>query len=145
MNFGNKLLLVFAAFAAMMIYMVYRCVAIPVDLVSKEYYKDEIAYQQVIDGTNNANALSAAVKLVHLDGAIKIQFPNEMKHQDIKGTVYFYCAANDHKDKHFPLSPNQDGEQQIITSQLKKGNYTVKIDWLNKGNHYYNEQPITIN
>ncbi len=36
-----------------MSYMIYRCMNVPVNLVSKAYYKDEIAYQEVIDAKKN--------------------------------------------------------------------------------------------
>ena len=46
-----------------------RCMQTPVDLVSEHYYKDELAYQQVIDGTRKANALSGKVGLTLTRGA----------------------------------------------------------------------------
>ena len=83
MNFGNKLLLVFAAFAGLLSYMAYRCFAVPIDLVSTEYYKDEISYQDVIDGTKNANALSGKTVVATNGKDVSVQLPFEMKRHQV--------------------------------------------------------------
>ena len=144
MNWGNKLLIVFALFAGMMSYMVYRCFNVPVDLVSNEYYKDEIAYQQVIDGTKNANALSTKISIQESQSSISIQLPQEMRSKLIKGKILFYCPSNLENDKKIELSTDLNGKQDIDLKKITKGNYTVKIDWTDNNKLYHTEQPVTI-
>ena len=144
MNFGNKLLLVFAVFAGMMSYMTYRCFAVPVDLVSTEYYKDEISYQDVIDGTKNANALTGKTIVLESLPNITIQLPEEMKGHKVQGTILFYSPSQIENDRHFTLTTDNDAKQLIDVKNFKKGNYTVKIDWKENNNHYYAERPLTI-
>ncbi len=145
MNWGNRLLLVFAVFASLMMYMVYQCMHTSVNLVSKEYYKDEIAYQTVIDGSNNANALATSTTIVQNQHSVQIQLPKEMSGKLVNGTVFFYCPSNSENDQHFALQTNEQGMQEIDKNKLKKGNYTVKIDWVGEGHHYYSEQPFRLN
>ena len=57
MTWGTKLLLVFTAFALLMSTLVYMCMKQKFELVSKDYYKDELRYQDKIDGMNNANKI----------------------------------------------------------------------------------------
>ena len=144
MNFGNKLLLVFAAFAGLLSYMTYRCFAVPVDLVSTEYYKDEISYQDIIDGTKNANALNGKTVVLESNGTVTIQLPAEMKGHLVKGTILFYSPSQIENDRHVTLTTDNDAKQLIDAKTLKKGNYTVKIDWKENNNHYYAERPLTI-
>ena len=144
MNFGNKLLLVFAVFAGLMSYMVYRCFSVPVDLVSDQYYKDEIAYQDVIDGTKNANALFGKTSVIENPSGIVIELPAEMKNHPVKGTVLFYCPSNMENDRHIELATDTDGKQAIDIKKFHKGNYTVKIDWKDGSTHFYTERPLTI-
>ena len=144
MNWGNKLLIVFALFAGMMSYMVYRCFNVPVDLVSNEYYKDEIAYQQVIDGTKNANALSTKISIQESQSSISIQLPQEMRSKLIKGKILFYCPSNLENDKKIELSTDLNGKQDIDLKKITKGNYTVKIDWTDNNKLYHTEQSVTI-
>ena len=139
MSWGNKLLLVFISFAGLMSYMTYRCMQTPVDLVTKEYYRDELAYQQVIDGTKKANALSGKVTLHHQSGQIIVQFPQEMKDSPIKGAILFYCPADATRDRRLSLELDADGKQSIDAKAFHSGRYVVKIEWESHQTTYYSE------
>ncbi|MFZ8343681.1 FixH family protein, partial [Staphylococcus aureus] len=54
MNWGYKLLLAFISFALIIGILVYKSINTKYDLVSTEYYKDELRYQDKIDGSGNA-------------------------------------------------------------------------------------------
>ncbi len=144
MNWGNKLLVTFIVFGTGMSYLVYRSVTTNFELVDKDYYKNELRYQEVIDGTNRANDLSAAVKLEQSDSGIVLQWPEEMKDQIISGTLHFYCAYDGKKDKKFIVSKDTDGMQLLDARQITPGNYTVKINWKVNGKEYYTEKLIII-
>ena len=79
--------------------MVYRCMQTPVDLVSKDYYKDELAYQQVIGGTRRANALSRPVRLAATGEGVRVELPVEMKQRSLSGHIRFYCPADAGRDR----------------------------------------------
>ncbi|MBS1668555.1 MAG: FixH family protein [Bacteroidetes bacterium] len=145
MNWGNKLLLVFVAFASLIGYMVYRCTNTPVNLVTAEYYKDELAYQDVIDATNNANALRTKASLAQTGSAIEVQLPDEMKARKIKGSILFYCPYNSGNDRRIELSLDSNASQLLDIKKFSKGFYKVKIDWNDQHKHYYTEEPFTIN
>ena len=144
MNWGNKLLLVFVVFGCMIGYMVYRCVQIPVDLVNKEYYRDELVYQKVIDGSNKANALSGKLRLQQLPGMISLQLPEEMKATAVKGTIVFYCPSDVARDRHLPLQVDAGARQEISTRDILPGSYTVKVSWESAGVQYFVEQALTV-
>jgi hypothetical protein len=143
-SWGTKLTIVFVLFAASMSYMVYQCVQTPVNLVSNQYYNDEIAYQQVIDGTNNANTLSTHVTLQQQGNAFVVQLPAQLKSQVIKGYILFYCSSSAVNDKKFALQQGQSTQQVIQTGKIMPGRYIVKTDWWANNIHYHNEQPVTI-
>ena len=144
MNWGNKLLLVFVAFGGMIGYMVYRCMQTPVDLVNKEYYRDELAYQNVIDGSHRANALSGKLRLQQLPGMIALQLPGEMKATGIKGTIQFYCPSDVTRDRHWPLRVDAGARQEIPIQDVLPGHYSVKVQWESGGVTYFVEQPLTV-
>jgi len=137
-------MLVFILFAGLMSYMVYQCVHTPVNLVTAEYYKDEIAYQQVIDGTKNANALGQPVSFQQSDSAVILQLPAAMQGAAVKATILFYCANDAAKDKKFTLQTSGNTTQRINTMRITPGNYMVKTEWWQGGRYYYNQQPVTI-
>jgi len=144
MNWGNKLLLVFVAFGGMISYMVYRCMQTPVDLVNKDYYRDELAYQQVIDGAKRTNALSGKIGLRQEEGHILVRMPAEMKQAAVNGTILFYCAADASRDRTIRLNINDSARQEISTRNFLPGHYTVKIEWESRGVKYFAEQPFVI-
>jgi hypothetical protein len=142
MHWGNKLLLVFAVFGTMISYMVYRCTQMPVDLVTAAYYQDELAYQDIIDGTGKANALSSKPALLQEGRTIFLQLPGEMKDHPVTGTILFYCPADGSKDRRLQLIMGSGARQQIGPGSLTPGHYTVKISWKCGGVHYYAETPF---
>ncbi len=76
-NWGHKLTLGFVAFAGMIVYMVVQSMHTRYDLVSNEYYKDELQYQQVIDGASRANMLGSRTTVTQQNNEVIIQLPAE--------------------------------------------------------------------
>ncbi|HEV2353538.1 MAG TPA: FixH family protein [Puia sp.] len=142
MNWGNKIILVFVLFAGMISYMVYRCIQLPVDLVSDQYYKDELAYQQVIDGTKRANALSGRVELAPAGGGFILTMPAEMRRRPVLGHIFFYCPADATRDRTISLQPDGTGSQRIPANAILKGRYNIKVSWVTNGVNYYAEQNL---
>jgi len=144
MNWGNRLLFVFVVFAGLISYMVYRCVLTPVNLVTSEYYKDELSYQDVIDATKNANALSTTASIMQVASNVAIQLPEEMKQHTVKGSILFYCPSNIANDRHIDLSVDAQAKQLIDIRKFTKGNYMVKIEWSENNKHYYTQKPFDL-
>jgi FixH len=143
MNWGNKLLVTFLVFGAGMAFLVYKSVKTNYELVEKDYYKSELAYQQVIDGSARANALSATTVLQD-DNGITLSLPAEMKNKKVSGTIHFYCAYDETKDKTIELNPSAAGIQVFSNTSLQAGDYTVKISWNADGTTYYTEKKLTV-
>ena len=143
-NWGNKLLLVFAVFGGMISYMVYRCMQTPVDLVAKEYYKDELTYQQVIDARQKASALSGEVALRQAAEAITVTLPEEMRNAGVKGSIQFYCPSDAGRDRRFAMQLDAMASQEISTRLVKAGRYTVRIQWESNGVRYFEEKPFVV-
>ncbi|MEI6184278.1 MAG: FixH family protein [Bacteroidota bacterium] len=144
MNWGNRMLLVFALFACFIIFLVYKCINTKFDLVSKDYYKDELRYQDKIDGKLNAAALSN-INVEQNSDAVVISLPKEQNGMKVNGEVFFYCPTNSEKDKHFPLATDAEGKQSIDKKLLSKAGYKVKITWDIDKKKFYSEKDITIN
>jgi len=144
MNWGNRLLITFIVFGAGIFYLVYRSMNTDFELVEKDYYKTELRYQDVIDGSNRANALSSAAVLAQTNNGLVLQLPDEMKEQVVSGTILFYCAYNSKLDKKFLLNINALGSQLFEKGKITPGSYTVKVNWNTNGKNYYTEKPITI-
>ncbi|MCW3114833.1 MAG: hypothetical protein JWR18_3229 [Segetibacter sp.] len=143
MTWGTKLLLVFAAFALLMGTLVYLCMRQNFELVSKDYYKEELRYQEKIDGMNNANKIGNIV-IKEIGDQISIQLPKEVQGLALKGQALFYCAVNSTKDRSILLDVNDEGLMLIDKSKLAKANYNVKLNWQIGKDKYYTEQTLIV-
>lgn len=136
MSWGNKLIIVFIVFAALMATLVYKATQAKFELVSKDYYQDELRYQDKIDGAANA-ALEAPISIQVNDEIISIEFPDAQKNANITGEAWFYCSVDATKDKRFVLSVDSTGIQRIERKGLQKGDYQIKISYEINQKKYY--------
>lgn len=144
LNWGHKLTIFICAFAGMIILLVYKSTQTNFDLVTKEYYKDELKYQDVIDGTKRANSLGSKASVVKSGETVDIQLPTEMRGLTITGSAWFYCAADAKKDIKVPLAVNADARQLISSTLLQPGRYTVKLNWTAGKQQYYSETTLDV-
>lgn len=144
MNWGRSLILVFIVFAAFMGYLVYRASGTHFDLVSKEYYKDELRYQDKIDGFRNAAAMEAVQLRVDSTGILQIRFPEQMKGKPVQGSLWLYCKTDAGKDVHIPLAEDTTGMRVINVSGKASGKYQAKLHWEVLRVPYEFEQEIII-
>src|SRR3954471_1809897 len=126
MTWGNKLLLVFVGFAFLIGTLVYKCMQQNFELVSKDYYNDELRYQDKIDGANNANKLSS-IQIAQTSEEVSIQLPKELNGLVTTGQAWFYCATSASNDRKIPLATGGDGITKISKSKLARTNYQVKV------------------
>lgn len=75
MNWGYKILTVYIIFVAGILFLVFKSSFQKQDLVVHDYYEQELKFQQRIDETERANALSADVKYLIREKEIIISFP----------------------------------------------------------------------
>lgn len=127
-----------------MTFLVIRSMQTNFDLVEKDYYKKEIGYQEIIDGTKRANALTSTAEFSKHENVIRLKLPPEMKNKTVTGEIWFYCAYDEKKDKKIELKVTADGLQEFQQNIISPGNYTVKINWTAGGKNYYAEKPLTV-
>ena len=113
------------------------------DLVSKDYYEDEIAYQKVIDAGKNQSNLSQSL-VIHADGrSVTIDFPKEFEGKAISGSVKFYCPVNGDWDRDFRISAV--GNSFVVPrNALHDSRYTIKISCVVDSESYYQESEILL-
>lgn len=144
MNWGNKLVLVFVLFALLIGTLVYKAMHTKYELVSKDYYKEELRYQDKIDGKNNA-AKIGRVAVTQDAEAVLIDLPAEMKGRKVEGEAWFYCKTDAQKDRKIALQTDTGGRQVILKKQLARGAFELKLNWQAGDEKYYTEQNITVN
>ncbi|RBL93435.1 FixH family protein [Chitinophaga flava] len=145
MNWGHKIIIVFVVFAAGIITLVTKSMRTKIDMVTKDYYAEELKYQQVIDGKVNARDLSAPISISQQSEGITVTFPQELHGSNLSGKIKFYRPSDAAMDVEMPLILNNDGRQMINRQLFSKGNYLVKVQWENQGKPFYQEASFHVN
>ena len=141
LSWGYKIMFVYIAFVAGMGFLVFKASNQKFDLVTKDYYEQELKYQQVIDQAANSSRLSAPVTIERKEGELKISFPDEMKNKKKLVDFYLYYAADAKKDfrKSFELNENELAQALPVGM---KGMYELKLSWEVEGVRYYFEKKL---
>ena len=143
MNWGNRMIVVFVCFASFIGFMVYKASKVKYDLVTPEYYKDELRYQDRINAQANAAKIDSCV--INQDAtSVNIILPKELRGYAVEGSVLFYCITDADKDKKFPFNPDGLGQQIFKKLDLSKGPILVKVSCKANSKDYYFEKKIII-
>lgn len=142
-GWGWKVGLLYSSFVAMMIVLVIASNKQEFDLVSKDYYKDEISYQQVLDANRNQVGLAGTLTISANETTVKIGFPAEFHGKAITGKIYFYSVVQNDWDKTFPILAEENAVI-IDRSLLQHTNYKVKINYRVDDKDYYLENDLNL-
>jgi len=137
-NWGTGIVIAMLSFMIFILSFVYKAVAVDEyqhELVSEDYYKDELHYQEEIDKLNNAQTLSQDVILTNSKKGVIIKFPEDIEQASIVGSIYFQRLSNEKLDFTEQIKLN-DYHQLIPDERLVSGKWIVKVDWETKQEKY---------
>lgn len=144
MNWGHKIAMVYGGFALFVIGLVVFCMRqTDIHLVSKEYYKEEIAYQNQIDQLQNAQRRQTRLQFNYEPKAQAVNVVLPTPSVDVKGEVIFFRPSDARQDWRIPLQLHE-GTQSIPVGSLTKGPWKVKIHWLEGGKEFLEEQVLIL-
>lgn len=113
------------------------------DLVAKDYYKDELEYQQRIDKLNNAKKLSQDMTIRTTKEGVFIDFPTSIEANKIKGTIYLYRPSNKVLDVTLPISLTEHA-QFISYKTLIGGRWNIQVSWSVSNEEYLFQHSINL-
>ena len=108
MSWGTKIIVVFSVFVILMMTLVYKSYQTKFELVSKDYYKDELEYQKVIDASKNSSDLTVKIDIKQANREFKLLIPDSLRTADMVGDVHFYCPYDSQNDIKFALKTKDD-------------------------------------
>lgn len=114
------------------------------ELVTEDYYSQEVKYQSLMDAEQNFNSLQPKPTLVFEKEEIKISFPHSFDANNTKGTIHFYRPSDSKKDLEIPILLDENKLQRIPTVNLAKGKYQIILDWQTNEKRYYTKQILKI-
>ena len=144
LNWGTGIVIAFIGFISFIMYFVINMNTdkkLDHDLVTEDYYKQELKYQNDIDKEKNAKTLSANLKWQKTENGMLISFPENLEPSNISGKVFLYRPSNKQLD--FETTFSLSNHNLLIPDKrLLDGRWNIKIDWSYKGNNYLYKEEI---
>lgn len=145
LSWGTKIMVLYVGFVMLIITMVSLTMREKVDLVTKDYYAQELNYQEKINTVNRTKALGESLTWEMQSDALVLKFPKQLSGQGVEGSIYFFRPSDSSLDVTVPLPAIKDSTCTVATNLLKKGVYKMQVNWEVNKQSYYNEGIIRIN
>ncbi|MEX0273959.1 MAG: FixH family protein [Flavobacteriaceae bacterium] len=145
LNWGTGIVIAFIAFICFIMFFVLKATlddSIEHSLVTSDYYKQELNFQQEIDAEQNAIVDRVRPTVTKIADGIQIVFPNPPESGEFKGTVFLYRPSNDRLDFEMPLLLS-NGRFTIPQNRLVAGRWNLKIAWEYANKPYLFKKNIT--
>ena len=143
MNWGKSIVLSFILFAAFIGTLVTVCVRQDISLVSKDYYKEELQYENQLTRLKNVSQLASKPVIKVLENkTIQITFDRFADME--KGELRLFRPSDSSKDKKYALVPTSMATQEFPTTDLTPGMYRAKMQWTMNGKEFFLEEVIFI-
>ena len=139
-NWGVGIFSFYGLFVIFMLMMVYKSCNTKVDLVSNDYYEQELKFQEVIDKKYNVTTLEKGLEYKLEGSTVFLTFPK--KHQSAEGTVFLFRPSDKNLDKKFIIELDTNSQMSVTADNSPPGLYVLKVDWSNDSIGYYVEEDI---
>jgi hypothetical protein len=117
-----------------------------VDLVSKDYYEQELRFQGQIDRAERTKRVAGLASVAYDDArqCITISLPPGHGHGNVWGSVELYRPSAAGLDRTIKLDPDTSGVQRLDASALAPGLWKVRVSWTAEKENYYLEQKVVV-
>jgi hypothetical protein len=143
-NWGTGIVIAFGLFMTFILFFVFKVQSnskYDNELVTEDYYQQELKVQGNIDRASNANALIHKIEMEKVTDGIEISFPKDFDYKAIKGKVSLYRPSNQKLDTEMEISLSSS-HLLIPKSNLVGGLWDITIEWQYQGVSYRNKQSI---
>jgi len=144
MSWGYKITFLYLGFAALVATMITLAMRERVDLVTEDYYEQELHYQDRIDAIANTNALKGELTWQVTGELLILHFPEEMKDRSVTGSIFFFRPSDARLDQTVEIPETLSGTDSLPLAGLRRGMYRMQITWKVGITEYYNEGVIQL-
>ena len=136
----------FIIFASALVAWVCVTVRLKTDLVSPDYYEQEVRFQNRLDTLNRTAAIRGQVQIGYdaQKKSLSIRLPASHLTSKTTGSIHLYRPSNETLDRKIPLAIEAGGTQQIPADDLRGGLWNVRLEWTAGGADYFVEQVIVV-
>ena len=142
MSWGKGITIAFITFAVFIGALVTVCVRQDISLVSKNYYDEELKYQDQIDQMNNAAALAERPSMLIRDGYLEVWFGEFAKFEE--GELILTRPSDARYDAKFTVSLGSDSVRMFDLSRYPAGRYNTILKWQANGKEFLSKESINL-
>jgi len=141
MDWGKGIVLTIIGFVALIMTMVVISVRMDgIELVTENYYEEEIKYQDRIDESNSAMELDREVISYNSQSKIiELDLPN-----GTVGSLQLFRPSDSSLDQKIKIEVTHSGKMEVPLQELKTGYWKIQLNWSENGADHYQEKKITI-
>jgi hypothetical protein len=132
----------FILFALLMGTLVIISLKQDINLVSRNYYLDELKHQEKIEQQINAINLAEQPVLTFEEHSVKVVFPLFSSIE--KGELRVLRPSDEQLDQRFEINPMEGDSQLFPLKVWEKGLYRVSLKWTMEGKDYYFEKVMVL-
>ncbi len=143
-NWALGMVLLYGGFAAFVLGFLFYSSFQKVELVTPNYYEQEIRYQDQIEKIRRTKALSESLTWSLSGRMLTIRFPEALKDKVISGTVTFYRPSDSSMDRKVPLAVGASLLQDFPLVSLAAGWWRMKVEWTAGTESYYHEEEFNL-
>lgn len=142
MNFGKWIVVSFVLFAGFIACLVVICIRQDINLVSANYYQEELAHQHKMEIIQNTHALQS-LPVITLEGTILTVSYSDFDKIET-GELKLLRPSDDRLDKKFQMSSSTEKTQRYPLDVWGKGLYRASMQWKMEGKEFYYEKLIVL-
>jgi len=143
MNWGTRVFIGYAAGVCFISYFVIRSMMLSTEMVEPDYYNKELAFNEHIQGVNNARLLINPIIINSNESQIEVIIDSVTAQSMQKGEIHFYNPASEKADKKMTLIPS-NGKYIFNKSIFIKGKYYVRVSFEYQQKPFFTEVIIFI-
>jgi hypothetical protein len=143
-NWGTGIVLAFIGFISFIMYFI---ITVNIDstykhdLVTEDYYAEELDYQNDINKLEHSKTLSINIKYTITPEGLTIEFPENIDAAKITGNVFLYRPSNKQLD--FDTAISLSNHYLLIPDKrLVDGRWNIQVDWQYNGDSYLFKESI---
>lgn len=138
-NWGHGITVFYLIFVAAVVSVLIASFSVDHSLVADDYYAKDLAYQEQYNKAKkylDAKQGDVKVKVLSEEESLEIYFSSS---NAVEGKVHFYRPSDQRKDFTVEIV---EKEIKFSTLSLERGNWILKIEWIEAGETYYCEHKI---
>jgi nitrogen fixation protein FixH len=136
----------FALFFAGTVGLIVMACSQKVDLVSADYYEQELKFQGRIDRVERTRraATRAAVAYDAARRCITVSLPADQARHEVTGHIELYRPSAAGLDREVELAPDAHGVQRLDATGMAPGLWKVRVSWTVEKQDYYLDQKVVV-